>query len=64
MCVEIFYFNPEQDMALANNTPYYKMPAEIGRMADDLAVLPAWFAAFFPVGKRLSGKEIRSCFLR
>lgn len=32
-------------MALANNTPYYKMPAEIGRMADDLAVLPAWFAA-------------------
>lgn len=38
-------------MALANNTPYYKMPAEIGRMADDLAVLPAWFAAC------LSGRE-------
>lgn len=38
-------------MALANNTPYYKMPAEIGRMADDLAVLPAWFAVC------LSGRE-------
>ena len=40
----IYYFNPENDMALANFTPYYKAPAEIVRMADDLAALPAWYA--------------------
>ena len=38
----IYYFNPENDMALANFTPYYKAPAEIVRMANDLAALPAW----------------------
>ena len=31
-------------MALANNTPFYKAPAEIQKMAYDLAVLPAWYA--------------------
>lgn len=40
----IYYFNPENDMALANFTPYYKAPAEIVRMADELAALPAWYA--------------------
>ena len=25
-------------------TPYYKVPAEIQRMAADLSVLPAWYA--------------------
>lgn len=41
----IYYFNPAHDMALANNTPFYKAPDEIVRMAYDLAVLPAWYAA-------------------
>ena len=40
----VYYFNPENDMALANFTPYYKVPAEIARMADDLSALPAWYA--------------------
>lgn len=40
----IYLFNPENDLALANFTPYYRPPAEIVRMADDLAVLPAWYA--------------------
>lgn len=31
-------------MALANDSPYYMTPAEIRRMADDLSVLPAWYA--------------------
>ena len=39
----IYYFNPAHDMALANNSPYYKAPTEIERMAYDLAVLPAWY---------------------
>lgn len=37
---EIYLFNPENDMALANFTPYYKAPSEIIRMANDLSVLP------------------------
>lgn len=41
---EIYLFNPENDMALANFTPYYKAPSEITRMANDLSVLPAWYA--------------------
>ena len=40
----VYYFNPENDMALANFTPHYKAPAEIVRMADELAALPAWYA--------------------
>lgn len=41
---EIYLFNPENDMALANFTPYYRAPSEIIRMASDLSVLPAWYA--------------------
>lgn len=41
---EIYLFNPENDMALAYFTPYYKAPSEIIRMANDLSVLPAWYA--------------------
>lgn len=41
---EIYLFNPENDMALANFTLYYKAPSEIIRMANDLSVLPAWYA--------------------
>lgn len=47
---EIYLFNPENDMALANFTPYYKAPSEIIRMANDLSVLPAWYA---PEGSRI-----------
>ena len=41
---QLFIFNPWHDMALANYTPYYKIPSEILRMTDDLAFLPAWYA--------------------
>lgn len=44
MTKEIYLFNPENDMALANFTPYYKAPKEIIRMANDLSVLPSWYA--------------------
>lgn len=44
MTEEIYLFNPENDMALANFTPYYKAPEEIVHMANDLSVLPAWYA--------------------
>ena len=44
MTKEIYLFNPENDMALAYFTPYYKAPKEIIRMANDLSVLPSWYA--------------------
>ncbi|WP_418829592.1 hypothetical protein [Phocaeicola sp.] len=44
MAKEIYLFNPENDMALANFTSYYKAPTEIVHMANDLSVLPAWYA--------------------
>lgn len=31
-------------MALANFTPYYRVPAEIVRMSNDLSFLPVWYA--------------------
>lgn len=44
MIKEIYLFNPENDMALANFTPHYKAPTEIIQMSKDLSVLPAWYA--------------------
>lgn len=40
----MYYFNPENDMALADGRPYYKAPAEIERMRRDLCLLPMWYA--------------------
>ena len=40
----IYLFNPEHDMALASFSQYYKSPAEIMRMRDDLSALPLWYA--------------------
>lgn len=44
MFPNVYLFNPDYDMAMANFTPYYKSPAEIVRMIADLSVLPWWFA--------------------
>ena len=40
----VYLFNPENDMALASGSPYYMAPANIKKMAADLAALPAWYA--------------------
>ena len=42
--MKYYLFNPEHDMALASYSPYYKAPAEIIRMKEDLSVLPVWYA--------------------
>lgn len=55
MAAEIYLFNPENDMALANFTPYYKVSSEIMRMKHDLEMLPAWFA---PPGSRVRVGEV------
>lgn len=44
MFPNVYLFNPDYDMAMANFTPYYKSPAEIVRMIADLSALPWWFA--------------------
>jgi len=41
----MFYFNPENDLALANFNPFYTPPASARKMANDLAILPMWYAA-------------------
>lgn len=44
MFPDVYLFNPDYDMAMANFTPYYKSPEKIMRMIADLSVLPWWFA--------------------
>ena len=44
MSDSVLLFNPDNDMALASFSPYYKSPAGIMKMASDLELLPFWFA--------------------
>ena len=39
-----YIFNPDSDLALANGDANYLPPRSARRMADDLALLPAWYA--------------------
>lgn len=41
---ECWVFNPEHDMALADGKDSYMPPVVIRKMADDLALLPVWYA--------------------
>ncbi len=41
----VHLFNPSHDMALATFSSYYKSPADIVGMADDLSALPVWIAS-------------------
>lgn len=42
--MKLYVFNPDTDMALGNNEENYMAPATIRRMAEDLALLPIWYA--------------------
>ncbi len=42
--MKLYVFNPDTDMALANNEENYIAPASVRRMAQDLALLPIWYA--------------------
>lgn len=39
----ILYFNPGHETAVHNASPYYTAPANIARMQQELAYLPAWY---------------------
>ena len=41
---KLYIFNPENDMALASGSPYSMAPSSAKKMANDLAVIPAWYA--------------------
>lgn len=40
----LYYFNPDTDLALANNDPNFMSPQSIRWLAKDLALLPIWYA--------------------
>ncbi len=42
--MKLYVLNPDTDMALGNNEENYIAPATIRRMAEDLALLPIWYA--------------------
>lgn len=42
--MDLYLFNPDADLALGNGEENYMAPASIRRMADDLAMLPLWYA--------------------
>lgn len=42
--MKLYVFNPDTDMALASNEENYMAPASARRMAQDLALLPVWYA--------------------
>ena len=40
----LYLFNPDQDLALASGETNYMAPASARKMAEELALLPIWFA--------------------
>ncbi|MEL5894944.1 hypothetical protein AAE250_15800 [Bacteroides sp. GD17] len=42
--MELYVFNPDADLALADNEENYMAPAAARGMAQDLALLPVWYA--------------------
>ena len=41
---QVLIFNPDNDLALADGGINYIAPAVVRKMADDLAMLPVWYA--------------------
>ncbi|MBP9586687.1 MAG: hypothetical protein KBE55_07330 [Bacteroides sp.] len=41
---KLYLFNPDNDLALANDDTNYMPPASARQMASDLALLPSWYA--------------------
>lgn len=43
--MDLYVFNPDADLALADGGANYLPPASVRQMARDLALLPAWYAS-------------------
>jgi hypothetical protein len=48
----LYFFNPEHDLALANNDLNFNAPAPARQLASDLLLIPVWFA---PDGSGVAG---------
>lgn len=59
--VNIYVFNPDSDMALADNRVNYIAPASICQMMNDLAILPIWYAE--PCSRVLAALDYNEDFL-
>ena len=44
MMQRLLLFNPDNDLALGNNSSHYQPPETVKRMSADLASLPFWWA--------------------
>lgn len=51
----MYYFNPDNDLALANFSNNYTPPASAIKIAEDLSVLPVWYA---PEGVNIIVRDI------
>ena len=40
----LYYFNPDHDLALANGSAHFQAPESATSFAEDLSLLPCWFA--------------------
>lgn len=66
MAANLYIFNPEHDLALANYSDFYQAPLSARTFAEDLALLPIWFAehpAEIFVNEKIDF-ELPSSFLR
>ena len=43
--LEVYLFNPDNDLALANGDENYTPPLSARKMADDLSLLPIWYTS-------------------
>lgn len=62
----LYFFNPENDMALACGDPYYMAPASARKMAADLSALPGWYAekgatVLLATKAQVAGMEATAC---
>ncbi|KAA6331897.1 hypothetical protein EZS27_019547 [termite gut metagenome] len=58
----LYIFNPDHDLALANNNANYMPSASARRLSEDLAVLPIWYAC--DEGLVLASSTYNSAFLK
>lgn len=60
----LYLFNPDNDLALGNNSPFYQSPVSARQMAADLAVLPAWVVPNAETMVAVPGKDFAEAWER
>lgn len=61
--MNLFVFNPENDLALANNSRYFIAPASARKMRSDLQALPLWWSGEGDCVLVNEKKDFSSCAL-